>query len=101
VNVAALFRLGLRLIQRGLKTDGAVNRRLAENLAEAEHDQAGEEPNEHSTYEKCPNHGRRFLSVARESKQVAPIVHEFMHVHALNKRCRTFFHADKIDRQQC
>ena len=43
---------------------------------------------------------QRTPSVAGEAEQMAAVVHEFMHVHALDDRSRAFLRADEIDAEQ-
>src|SRR5271169_1663466 len=42
----------------------------------------------------------RTSSVAGEAEQMAAVVHEFVHIHALDDRSRAFLRADEIDAEQ-
>ena len=47
-----------------------------------------------------PHHELRFPLVAGEPEQVAPVVQELMHIHAIKEGCGTLFCAHEIDREQ-
>ena len=62
--------------------------------------QACDKPDEHAAQQKVSNHGRVSLSVAREAEQVAAVMHELVHIHALHDRRGAFFGPDEIDGEQ-
>jgi hypothetical protein len=98
MDAFGLFSLCLGLVERRLEADRAVYLRFTEELTERENKQPRENPDEHPTDKKGPDHGRISPSVARESEQMATVMNELMHVHAWNDRCGAFLSADEINR---
>ena len=79
------------LLLKGLWRD---NLRLHEDPGEAERQDARERPNKHAADRNVA--GR---SVAREAEQMATVMDKFVNIHTADQRRRTFFHPDKIDRE--
>ena len=109
LGIAALVGVIVAVVVTQVKknlADGAVDLRFAEHLAEGKYQQPGEKPYEHAADEQRPDHGFCVpgtgcqSSVAGKADQMAPVVNEFVHVHAGDEAGGTLFRADEIDRQQ-